>query len=116
MSADTAGALLLPFAILGAVGLGVRLARSLLRLGVAAAETTAAQGLAEVSARRGDLSALAEHRARARALSRSRWVGFALLLLWLVLLAAPPLLGWAREAYAAAALLWLLPRATRRPA
>ena len=46
----------------GAVGLVYRLGRTLLRLGIAAAEATAVGGLLETSIRNGDLTGMAENR------------------------------------------------------
>ena len=111
--------LLVLLAIAGAVGLGVRVVRSLLRVGVTAAEETAVASLAEVSARRGDLTGLAENREMRRSLRRSRLREVGLLGVWVGLLAVPPVAGWLPAGYAAAALLWFLPRRpirARRPA
>lgn len=100
--------LLLAFA--GAAALVLRLLRMLLRLGLRAAEVTAASGMAEISARQGDLTSLAERQeALTRARRRAR-VEVALALLWLAWLAVPTFAPWTREAYALAAPLWLLPR------
>lgn len=97
-------------AVAGAVAVVARLARALLRLGIDAAEETAASGLAEVSARRGDLTAFEEQRAAQASLRRDRrrdllWVG--LYGAWLVVPAFTPV---APFLYAAGAPLWLLPR------
>jgi hypothetical protein len=101
--------LLVLLAVGGAVGVGVRLLRSLARLGIAAAEVTALSGLIEISARRGDLTALAERRRHDRAVRRIRLRSAAGVVAWLALLIAPVALGWAREAFAASSLLWLVP-------
>lgn len=102
-------AMLLLLALLGALALGARGLAALLRAVLAAAEATHVGGLAEVSARRGDLTEMAERRgvvrtARRRGTRQAAWAG-----LWLLLLLAPPFLGVAREVYAAAAVLWLFP-------
>jgi hypothetical protein len=107
--APAVDSLLLLLAIGGAVGLGFRLLRSLARLGIAAAEVTALSGLIEISARRGDLTALAERRKHDRTVRRIRLRSAAGVLAWLALLLAPVALGWAREAFAASSLLWLVP-------
>ena len=104
------GPFLVLLALAGGAALVLRLGGSLVRLGLTAAETTAATGLAEVSARRGDLTGLAERREEARALRRARRRQAAATVLWISLLVAPAALGWAREVYAGASLLWLLPR------
>lgn len=110
-----AGPALLVVAILGVLALLGRAVRSALRLALHVAETTAASGLAEVSARRGDLTGLAErraHQARARRLRRAELL---LLTGWVAWIAIPPIVGWLPAAYAPAALLWLLPRRPIRP-
>lgn len=101
-------------AVVGAVALVLRLAKALLHLGVVAAELTAVSGLAEVSARSGDLTSMAERQAAERALRRSRQRARALVLVWLLLLVVPPMADVAPLVYAPAALLWLLPAAPVR--
>lgn len=103
------GAALSLVAIAGGLALLSRLVRTVLRLALHAAEATAASGLAEVSARRGDLTAMAERREQEERARRHRRAEFGRLLLWAVWLAAPPIFGWMPEAYAAAAILWLIP-------
>ncbi|HEX5724080.1 MAG TPA: hypothetical protein VFX98_01370 [Longimicrobiaceae bacterium] len=115
MSSPLLTALLLPLAVLGAAALFARLLRSLLRLGLNVAEGSAAAGLAEVSARRGDLTGMAERGELVRAIRRSRRRNAALALLWLAVIVVPILLGGVREVYAAASLLWLLPRRPSPP-
>jgi hypothetical protein len=101
--------LLVLLAIGGAAAVGFRLLRSVARLGIAAAEVSAVSGLMEVSARRGDLTALAERRRHVRAVRRIRRRSAAGVLAWLALLLMPLALGWAREAFAVSSLLWLVP-------
>jgi hypothetical protein len=103
-------ALLAVLAVLGALALLARLAVALLFLGVRAVESTAAAGLAEVSERRGDVTGFLERRDSASVLRRARRRAALGALAWALLLAVPPMAGVAREVYAAAALLWLLPR------
>lgn len=107
---------LLLLAVLGVVALAARLGRSALRLGLNAAEATAASGLAEVSERRGDITGFMEGRASGDTLRRARRRNLASLAAYALLLVIPPFTPFAREAYAAAALLWLLPRRPIRPA
>ncbi|CAA9302484.1 MAG: hypothetical protein AVDCRST_MAG68-573 [uncultured Gemmatimonadetes bacterium] len=97
-------------AVFGVLALLARLGWALLRVGVTVAEETAAAGMAEASARRGDLTTLAERRDQAVALRRARWAQIGVSTLWAALLVAPPLLDVARPVYVAAILLWLLPR------
>jgi hypothetical protein len=101
-------------AVFGVLALLARLGRSLLRVGITVAEETAAAGMAEASARRGDLTTLAERRGQAVALRRARWAQLAASTGWAALLVAPPLLDVGRPVYVAAVLLWLLPRAPLR--
>jgi hypothetical protein len=101
-------------AVVGVLAILARLGRSLLRVGITVAEETAAAGMAETSARRGDLTGLAERREQKAALRRTRLRQLAVSALWVALLAGPALAGWGRPVYAAAALLWLLPRAPLR--
>lgn len=107
--------ILFPLAIAGAVALVVRLFRSVLRLGVTAAEASLAAGSVEASARRGDLTALSEGQTRTRALRRARWREFGWVGGYAALLVVPPVAGVAPLAYAASALLWVLPRRPVRP-
>lgn len=100
----------------GAAALVYRLLRSLARAGLSTAELTAASGMAEVSARRGDLTSLAERREAERAARRQQRrdvvVGFG----WLLCLTIPIFTPWAQALYAAASPLWLLPhRPVRTP-
>ncbi|MDB4948097.1 MAG: hypothetical protein JWM27_746 [Gemmatimonadetes bacterium] len=107
--APAAGSLLSLLAVAGAAALGFRLLRSLARLGMAVAEATALSGLIEVSARRGDLTSLSERRQHVRTVRRIRRHAAAGTLAWVALLLVPLAAGWGREAFAAAALLWLAP-------
>lgn len=103
--------LLLTLAAMGLVALLGRIFRSVVRLGLAAAEAAGVAGLAEVSARRGDLTGMAERQALVKTVRRARLRALALVGLWAALLVAPPVLGWGREVWAACSVLWLLPRA-----
>lgn len=96
-------------AILGGVALALRLFRTLFRFLFASAESAAAAGLAGVSARRGDLSAMADRRSVATTARGARRRQGLLAALWLLLLVVPLFLGWTREVYAVASILWILP-------
>lgn len=111
MSGELLALVLFLLAVFGVLALLGRLARSVVRLGLNAAESTAASGLAELSERRGDITGFMERQAHARGLRHARRRTVALAAVYLLLLAIPPFLGAAREVYAACALLWLLPRA-----
>lgn len=97
--------------LLAIVGVGAilrGLVRTVLRLGLGAAEETAATTMAEASARRGDLTALAERQQAARLARRHRITDVLLSISWLAWLVVPPLAGLAAPAYAFAAPLWLV--------
>ena len=96
-------------AVLGVAALVIRLVRTALRLALRAAEASAARGLAEVSARSGDLTGMMERRAAEQGARRERRGALLLAFLWLLWLAIPPFLGLGREAFAVAAVLWLVP-------
>jgi hypothetical protein len=112
---DLLSLVLLLLAVLGVAALVSRLARAGLRLGLNVVEATAANGLAEVSHRRGDITGFLERQASGAALRRARRRNLAALLGYGLLLAVPLFAGFAREVYAASALLWLLPRRPVRP-
>jgi hypothetical protein len=104
-------------ALIGVLAIVARLGRAVLRVGLTAAEETAAAGMAEASARRGDLTTLAERRSQALSLRRRRWLQLAAAGAWAALLLVPAFVEGGRLAYAAGAVLWLLPRTPlRRPA
>jgi hypothetical protein len=102
-------------AILGGFALASRALRATLRLALHLAEETAASGLADVSARRGDLTQLAERQAHRERARRRRRLELMTLALWTAWLLLPLVLGWLPAAYAPAALLWLAPRPLRPP-
>jgi ribose/xylose/arabinose/galactoside ABC-type transport system permease subunit len=101
-------------AVVGAVALVYRAVRAIARLVVSLAESTAASGMAEVSARRGDVTAMEENRATERAARRRQWRDVLAVGLWVGWLLLPPMAGWAAVPYAAAAVLWLLPHSPVR--
>lgn len=100
--------LVLLLAIAGVGGILRAVFRTLLRLGLGAAEETAASSLAEASARRGDLTGLAERREAAKLARRHRRRDLFLSAIWLAWLVVPPFAGLAPFAYAFAAPLWLV--------
>lgn len=100
-------------AILGGLALFGRALRTAIRATLRAAESTSASGLAAVSARRGDLTEMAERR-RVERLARRRGLRDAAITgLWVSWLVLPLTMGWMPEAYAVAAPLWLLKGETR---
>ena len=98
------------FALVGCAALVYRLGRSLLRLGLSAVEAGAVGGMMRVSARTGDLTAMAERQAVVAAVRRNRVAALLTAGAWAALLVVPPLAGVSRPVYAAAVLVWLLPR------
>lgn len=94
-------------AVAGVIALVVVFVQSAFRTLFAYTELSLAEGLAEVTARRGDLTLLQERQRteeRARRTVRLQALWTAVALLWLL---APLLTGHARWIYAPAALLWL---------
>ena len=116
MAGDLLSLVLLLLAVFGFLALLRRLGGSLLRLGLHAAEGTAAAGLAEVSERRGDITGFMERRADAQTLRRARRRTGAVAATCVLLLAVPLFAGVAREVWAACSLLWFLPSRPLRPA
>lgn len=102
-------AVLSVMALVGFAALATRTVRWLLVALLATAEATAAGGLAEVAARNGDLTGMAERQADRRAALRRRRFFLLLVVISIVGIFAAASAGVAREAYAAAALLWLQP-------
>jgi hypothetical protein len=76
-------------------------------------ESFLAQDLAEIRARRGDLSGLEEAAELRAAARRRRLLSLGVFSMWLGLLIIPPLTPWPEFLYAAYSLLWLLPRRRR---
>ena len=101
--------------VAGVGALVVRLLRTVLRLVLRAAEASAAAGLADVSARRGDLTGMMERRAAEKDARRERRGALLLALAWVLWLVVPIFAGWSREAFAVAAVLWLAPTQPLRP-
>ena len=102
-------------ALAGVAALLFRSARALVRLGLAAAEGVTANGLVEVSRRNGDLTGMAERQEQAKNVRRARGRSLLLFLLWGGLLVVPAIAGIAKLVYAAASLVWLLPKPPIRP-
>lgn len=95
-------------ALLGGVAIFLRVMRGALSLALRAAEIASAGGVAEASARRGDITGLSEAReaiSRAKAARTRR--GF-VTLGWGLWLVVPLVVGWMPEAWAIAAPLWLV--------
>ncbi len=71
---------------------------------------------AEVRARRGDLTGLAEASGRETTARRAQLASLGVFSFWVLLLVAPALTPWPRLLYAAYSALWLVPRPVSRPA
>jgi len=97
-------------ALVGCAALVYRLGRALLRVGLTAAEAGAVGGMMQVSVRQGDLTGMAERQAHVALVRRRRARALLEAALWGLLLVVPPIAGVARLVYAAAVLVWLLPR------
>ncbi|WP_420129246.1 hypothetical protein [Longimicrobium sp.] len=115
MSSELLSLCLLVLAVFGFVALAGRLGRSVLRLALNAAESTAASGLAEISERRGDITGMMETRNTAQTLRRNRRLTLLAVVGCLLLIIIPPFAGVAREVYALCALLWFIPTRRIRP-
>jgi hypothetical protein len=107
-------ALLWVLAVMGGAALLSRLFRSAARLALGAAEVAAASGMAESSARRGDLTRMEEGREFARRARVYRRKQGLVTTFWLLWLAVPLAVGYTAEAYAVAAALWFAPRSGAR--
>jgi hypothetical protein len=105
------GGLVALLALVGGLALARRLFGALGRAVLSAAEMAAASGSADVGARRGDLTAMAEGKEAERRAGASRRRSLAAAAAYVTWLVVPLVLGGAAEAYAVAAPLWLLPSA-----
>jgi len=106
---DALGGLIGLLAFAGGAALVARLARASIGVALRAAEAAAARGMADVSARRGDVTGMMERQSAAREARRALRLMLLLGAVWLAWLVVPLFAGVARHAYAAAALLWLAP-------
>jgi hypothetical protein len=110
VSGSTLDPLVLLLAVLGGAALLLRALGGLFRLALRASQETAARELAEVSARRGDITGMEERRRAAAAARQDRRRHLLLTLLWIAWFVLPLMLGAARIPFALASLLWLLPK------
>ncbi len=97
------------FAVFGFIALLRRAGRAavaVLRRGV---DSFLSRETADVRARRGDLTGLAEAEETSRRARGARLRAGGALLFWLALLAIPPLIDMATTIYAVCAMLWLAP-------
>lgn len=113
MSGGVTEPLTLFLALLGGAALVYRSLGGLFRLALRASQETAARELAELSARRGDLTAMTERQRAATLAASDRRRQLLLTLLWIGWFVVPLMLGAARLPFAVASLLWLLPRGSR---
>jgi hypothetical protein len=109
VSNDALSGLTLVLAVLGGAALVYRAMGGIFRLALRASQETAARGMAEVSARRGDLTSMVERQRAAELARRDRRIQMALTAVWILWFVIPLLLGSARLPLAFASVLWLLP-------
>jgi hypothetical protein len=102
--------------LLGAAGVAavaLRAAGALMTVISGGVESFLARDVADVRARRGDLTGLADADAVRQRARRRRFVALGVFSMWVCLLIVPPLTPWPGFLYAAYSLLWLVPRRTR---
>jgi hypothetical protein len=114
MTEDAFSGLAALLALVGAAALIYRSIGGIFRLALRASQETAASGMAEVSASRGDVTGMLERQRLAESARRDRWRHSILTIAWILWFTLPMILGGARLAYALASVLWILP--TSRPA
>jgi hypothetical protein len=107
--------LIVVLAVLGFAAIALRVALALLRLLRGGVEQYVATGVADVRARRGDLTGLSDASVQERRARRSQLVSVGILSFWLLLLIAPALTPWPATLYAAYCVFWLVPRRSARP-
>jgi hypothetical protein len=106
--------LLLVLAVLGFVAVARRAALALLGLLGRGVDRFLAGEVAEVRARRGDLTGLTDARNEEKSARRAQVAAVAIFSFWTILLVVPTLTPWPRPIYATYSVLWLLPRAVAR--
>ena len=109
------GGLTSVLALFGAVAIFLRMMRGALSLALRTAEIASAGGMAEASARRGDLTGLSEANSAIARAKGARTRKFLTTLGWGLWLVVPLAMGWVPEAWAVAAPLWLLGGGRVRP-
>ena len=100
-------------AVAGGAAAAWHLVRAALRFLRGGATGIWSEEMGRTHARRGDLTSLSESMEERQAAARETRQWGLLALGWLLVLAAPSLTPWARQVYAAYALLWLVPLARR---
>jgi hypothetical protein len=96
--------------VTGFAAVALRAAAALLNALRGGAESFLARDLAEIRARRGDLSGLQEATELRKVARQRRMVALGAFSMWVVLLMVPPLTPWPELLYATYSLLWLAPR------
>jgi hypothetical protein len=114
MTEDALEGLASLLAMVGGAALVYRAVGGVFRLVLRASQETAASGMAELSASRGDVTGMLERQRLAEAARRDRRRHSILTITWILWFILPLIFGGARIAYALASVLWLLP--TSRPA
>jgi hypothetical protein len=115
MPEDAFGGLTTLLALVGAAALVYRSIGGIFRLALRASQETAAAGMAEVSASRGDVTGMLERQRLAKSARQDRWRHSVLTITWILWFVLPMVLGGARIAYALASVLWILPVSRSTP-
>lgn len=102
--------LLLLLGILGFIAVARHLAVAVLRLFRRGADEFMAGQIADIRARRGDLTGLSDAQVERTLAKRGRLAALGGVFLWTALLAAPPLTPWPELLYAACNIFWVFPR------
>ncbi|MGH7504505.1 MAG: hypothetical protein ACRELX_02600 [Longimicrobiales bacterium] len=105
---------LLILAVVGIAAVLRHLATALLRLLRRGVDAFMADQVADVRARRGDLTGLSDAEVVRSQARRSRLAAVGTVSLWTALLVVPPLTSWPELVYACYNVLWLVPPRRRR--
>lgn len=101
--------LVVVLAVIGFVAVALRVVLAILGLLRRGVDRYLADSVADVRARRGDLTGMDEARVEEQGARRALFSAFAILSFWALLLIAPALTPWPRTIYAAYSVFWLLP-------
>lgn len=102
-------------AVAGIAAVGLRALGALVQAGSGGIDALLARDRADVRARRGDLTGLADAGTERSEARRRRLFALGRFSVWIGLLALPPLTAWPRFLYVLYSLLWLVPRRATTP-
>jgi hypothetical protein len=105
--------LVLLLVVIGIAAVLRHLAVALLRLLKRGADEYIARQIADVRARRGDLTGLSDAQVERSIAKRARFAAVGGVSLWIGLLVVPPLTPWPELLYASYTAFWLFPRRRR---